>query len=757
MEIRSLRLLRMLAPVVPLLLASFPAYATVILQNDKWSVTLEPETLAIAVRPAKARAVEISSGVGVHTVDGLKVGSDSATWHWDDGSYTISARLKEDDLSFSVATKAPGSLAVLNQPSVAWGRGLIFPLAEGAYVPLGNKEWTAFLLERLAEFNTSQDISLPLWGLDQGGFTLSWILTNPFNNTARFARNGDGIALSLEHEFTLLDFKAPMTMLLHLGDSDPLAGAKRYRQWLVAEGKFQTLAEKLAATPEAAKLIGATHTYLWGSGIISVDDVKDWSKFVAILNGDSELAKDVRQRFEVDTVALLKGIKNKPYQYQQLVLIRAFNAAMNRLARESWQTNTPDMGLLTRRYSELRKEVATTFTAALRPDPAQWGGGISVATMKKLERAGLQRLWVGLGEGWEGGLWHPEAIQAGVDAGYLVAPYDSYQTALEKDDHPGWATAHLGETAYSDCAIGQKDSSLKAGFQQTGRYTQPDCIRPLMQKRIRSLLSAVPFNSWFLDAYATGMVFDSYPPAKSITQAQYATGNEENMRWVGEKLKLPIGSEGGNATTARGVLFAHGMQTPVIGWGDKDMQRKRSSPYFLGRWYPNEKPEIFFKATPLKEPYRTVYFDAKTRLPLYQAVFHGSVITTHHWLFDSLKLTNVRPQNDLVQLLYNVPPLYHLSADTLKDRLPAIKRQDSFFRPLHQRLATQSLTDFRWLTPDHLVQQTIFEDGTRMVVNFGQLPYQYDLMVLQSQSIAAYLPEEQEPVLYQVKDVGTIK
>jgi hypothetical protein len=65
-----------------------------------------------------------------------------------------------------------------------------------------------------------------------------------------------------------------------------------------------------------------------------------------------------------------------------------------------------------------------------------------------------------------------------------------------------------------------------------------------------------------------------------------------------------------------------------------------------------------------------------------------------------------------------VPPLYHLSAATLKQRLPVIARQDVFFRPLHERLATQAMTDFRWLTEDRQVQQTTFADGTRLVANF---------------------------------------
>jgi hypothetical protein len=114
------------------------------------------------------------------------------------------------------------------------------------------------------------------------------------------------------------------------------------------------------------------------------------------------------------------------------------------------------------------------------------------------------------------------------------------------------------------------------------------------------------------------------------------------------------------------------------------------------------------------------------------------VITTHHWLFDSLKLSNVRAENELTQLLYNVPPLYHLSAATLKQRLPLIQRQDAFFRPLHERLATQALTDFRWLTMDRQVQQTTFADGTRLVANFDPQAQEVAGRMYEAQSITAF-------------------
>lgn len=740
-----------MAALCALLLASLPAYCAVTLKNSAWSVTIAPETLGIVAQPTGKPAVDVSTGISPHSVDDLKAGSDQADWHWDSGAYTISARLNGVDLQLSIAAKQAGPLPLLHQPATAMGKGLIFPLAEGSYVPSGDTLWRDFLLDRRETFNTSQDISLPLWGLDHGNFSLSWIWTNPFNNTARFTRDGDGLALVLDHEFTTLDPGTPMTMILHLGDADPLAGAKRYRAWLIANGKYETLEHKIAADPEARKLIGAPEIYLWGGGLIATSDIKDWKSFLAILTGDSKLAADLRRNFDEEARATLKEAKGKPDRYQQQVLVRAFNDALDTLARTGWQTAAPDMQTLARQYGALRSQVAATFGSALRANPADWGGGVSIATMKKLQAADLKRLWIGLGEGWQGGLWHPEAIKTGVDAGYLVAPYDTYDTALKPGENPDWTEANLGEAAYRDCAITHKDGSLQTGFQKSGHYTRPDCVRPLMQARMRAILSAVPFNSWFLDVYATGMVFDSYPPGKPMSQAENAAGNIENMRWVGETLKLPLGSEDGNATTAQGILFAHGMQTPVIGWGDKDMQEDKSSPYYLGPWYPEDQPAKFFKEVPVKEPYRTVHFDPRTRLPLYQAVFHGSIVTTHHWLFDSLKLTNVRTQNELAQLLYNVPPLYNLSADTLKHRLPIIKRQDAFFRPLHKRLATQALVDFRWLTKDRLVQQTTFEDGTRLIANFGADAYRDRGVALPPRSIAAYPAGDKKPVIYKAE------
>jgi hypothetical protein len=726
-----------------LLLAWSTSATSAVLENPLWRIEIDPATLAISATPTGHETVQASSGVAARRVGALQQAAERLEWQWDEGTYALSAELQGADLSLSIKARAAADLTFLVQPGSAMGQGLSWPMAEGHYVPAGDRQWQTFLLEQGA-VNTTQDLSLPLWGVDHGGFSLHWLMTNPYNNRLTFSADGRTLALTARHEFTSLEPSAPLTFTLFLGDADPLAGAKRYRQWLIDNGRYEPLSGKLEKTPQAAKLLGASHVYLWGNDLLGPKDVRNWPALLAQLRSQTPLARELREGLDNEAMLILDSGGATLDRYRKTVLLRSLNAALNTMARKNWQARAaPDMQVLVGAYGELRTRLACNFTDALSSAPERWGSTLSLNTFEQLRKAGLSRLWLGLGEGWEGGLWHPETVRAGVAAGYLLAPYDSYETALASNENPDWTTAHLGDKAHAECAIVLKDGTLKSGFQQSGHYTDPGCMRSLLKARIRAVQARAGFNSWFLDAYATGMLYDSYRPGATLTQAQNAQDKIDASRWINESLHLPSGSEDGNATTAQGVLFTHGMQTPVIGWGDVDLSKKTDSDYFLGKWYPPEQPAVFFKPVPLKEPYRRIHFDPATRLPMYQTVFHGSVITTHHWLFDSLKLSNVRVPNELTQLLYNVPPLYHLSAATLSERLPLIARQDAFFRPMHERLATQAMTDFRWLSADRLIQQTTFADGTRLLANFAAQMREVNGLRLAGQSITALMMDGQ--------------
>ncbi len=223
--------------------------AEVLLENQLWRVQVDPATLAVRVEAAGAAPVQASAGVLRHKVSDMVRRGNRIDWQWDDGRWLLSVDLNQRDLTFSITANSPSQIEFIHQPASAMGQALIWPLAEGRYVPRGDRVWQKFLLAQGA-LDTTQDLSLPLWGMEYEKFSLHWLLTNPYNNQLRFKANGDALGLSARHRFTSLEPAKPLTFSLFLGTLDSLAGAKRYKQWLIDSDQFETLANKLIKTPK---------------------------------------------------------------------------------------------------------------------------------------------------------------------------------------------------------------------------------------------------------------------------------------------------------------------------------------------------------------------------------------------------------------------------------------------------------------------------------------------------------------------------
>lgn len=704
--------------------------------NDDWQVRIDPATLEISVTPRNQPALVVSDGFPARAVADLKQTPDAAQWRW--GTVRVTAALSGRDLNLSFTVEAPETLELLRQPATAMGRGLILPLAEGRYAPSDSPEWRADLLNAHNDINTTEDLTLPLWGMDHGAFTLHWLMINPFNNRLSFTEASGGLDMVLSHEFTRLAPDTPMTMTLHLGDT-LLSGAQRYKQHLIDSGQYQTLADKIRLTPGTEKLIGAPQIYLWGNGLIGVPDVRDWAVFMTTLRGSEPFATRLRGALDAEARDQLKAFPATPAPYERRVVVRHVNQAVLSLARGAWQQEEIDLGRLTGIYPELRQQFLATFKASLTPDPATWGEGLSKRAITALKEAGFDRLWIGLGDGFDGGLWHPEVVRAAADAGYLIAPYDDYMGVIAPGDRPDWATSQQGRKLYETCPIILANGKPRKGFMGTGFYANTLCVTDSLKGRVTALKAAAGYNSWFSDVSATGMVFDDYRTGHEMTQGQHAAANNAIQRWWSETTQVPLGSEVGNAVTSQGIAFAQGTETPVIGWGDPDLATDQSSPYYTGNWFPPEQPGKFFAPAKTKPKYRTLHFAPGAVVPLYQAVFHGAIITSHHWTYDNLKLSDVAQDRELTQLLHNVAPTYHLSAGSLSERIPIIQRQYGVFRKLHEALALQALTGFAYLSDDKLIQRTTFADGSQVTVNYDEKARDVDGVTLTAKSLRAVL------------------
>jgi hypothetical protein len=182
------------------------------------------------------------------------------------------------------------------------------------------------------------------------------------------------------------------------------------------------------------------------------------------------------------------------------------------------------------------------------------------------------------------------------------------------------------------------------------------------------------------------------------------------------------------------------------------MMKDKTSKYFLGRYWPPDEPAIFFKQVPLKDEYRRIYAVPRFRLPLYQTVFHDSVIATHQWGYGSLKFDDPAHARELLEMLYNVPPLYHMNLNEWDKRKDEIKRRYQFFSPLHREAGLLPMTDFRWLSDDRMIQQATFGEQFELTANFRDKTHLHGNVELPAHSVLLRRLKGVQALLYRAGD-----
>ncbi|MEC0117998.1 glycoside hydrolase [Paenibacillus apiarius] len=100
-------------------------------------------------------------------------------------------------------------------------------------------------------------------------------------------------------------------------------------------------------------------------------------------------------------------------------------------------------------------------------------------------------------------------------------------------------------------------------------------------------------------------------------------------------------------------------------------------------------------------------------------MYNDSVITTHHWEWGSLKIKNKAAERMLCELLYNVPPLYHLDKEEWESHKKMIADYLTVWSPFHAKAVTKEMTAFQTLSPDRLLQSAEYGPDLKVVVNFS--------------------------------------
>ncbi|MFA0012346.1 glycoside hydrolase [Vibrio lentus] len=720
--------------------------------NDNNIVSISTKTLAIDWNDLSVNSAALTVDRQPQKVTHLVTDSKTkASWTLVPSGIHVEAGLKQGDLlvQFTLPTNTE---VKRNHPiELAWfdlaekqTQTLFLPFSEGMRVPTNNKQWANYLVDNHSESNTTQDLKMPFWTVQQNDQFISYQMINPTNNQLLFSDASSDkktkIDMRASHQFTELNQSQPFTVRITIGDSW-LDGAKQYRDWRIDHGLSESLVEKQKRNSDVSKLIGASHVYLFGKDALSIQDVSDWWGLKAWYLEDSKLNISSEAKRELSTLS--KG-KDWFSQYHKQLLLDSISQSLQGLYPVATPTLADNTIKAQHTAAQHKKNWLIKHASSYLNAPDTWGQALSLGMVSNLNKAGLNKLWLGF-DNWMPTFYQPNAVELAKQSGYLVGTYDSYNTAIPASLNDNWLTAQLPKPIRETCAIELADGSLKKGFRGNGYYLNPNCHFEYVKQRALDIMRFGHFNSLFLDVDATAMAREDYRDNTSESDMLSAFNNR--MQWLSEQPDLVLGSEDGNSLTTKGIAFAHGLETVGFGWTDKDMKENRKSPYYLGRWYPDHKPDFFFKSAKVKEPYKSLLFSPQYRIPLYQAVFHDEVINTHHWHSDSLKFTNVKANRDLTTMLYNTPAMVHLTRDealsSSSPRLKALKHYQDGFEPIHEQLWDKALVDFIWLDNSGKVQQTVFDDGSKIIANFSDQAFHKNGIDVAATSIKAVLSNGQ--------------
>lgn len=598
---------------------------------------------------------------------------------------------------------------------------VILPIAGGVHCA-----WPeAPLVETLKRRSPWELKELPVLGLQYGERCLAVIVPWPhYVDVVVEDRIGIRFAFPRERNNT-----TPCELVIKWTDAQPLSIAKEFRKWrkgasnIGAIPRPRNLETKAKVHPMVERLYGAPHFYLWGPAGFSRHDVthRQWISFAkGILHAKPGTAvHQLVTRFsKAERNALLELAKAEwPANY----LTVAIAGAIDRSLQGPVLTGNPEADPILA-YQRNRQALFDALGSGLA-SPTRWGDGLSIPLLEAIKDAGLDRALLVLSDLY-GEAVRPEVVQRADELGFLIGPYDSYHSVHAPDALPDdtWETAQFDRTAFEIGRVVKEQGRKQGGFKGRGFHFSPQAAWPYVKERVSSIHQRNHYTGWFIDCDATGECFDDYHPQHPANRVKDVHFRRDRLKWLEQDRGMLVGSEGGSVLFADVIHFGHGPHTPYIGHLHPGF-RDRNSPHFLGRHWPPDSPEQSFKPVSLPDALKSPYFDPTVRIPLYQAALGDELLATHHWSFDSMKLSNVAGIRALLEILYAVSPMYHMNREMWPKRKDAILHHVSFWGPLHRAVAELEMTHFEWLSEDRLIQRTTFGSGAKEIkvtVNFGE-------------------------------------
>jgi hypothetical protein len=311
----------------------------------------------------------------------------------------------------------------------------------------------------------------------------------------------------------------------------------------------------------------------------------------------------------------------------------------------------------------------------------------------------------------------PDTIKAMNEIdGVLTSRYDIYQDAMNPEIfpklrgvHPDWTTE-----AWPHDLMLDENGDWRRGWRVRGKDGEMYPCGVLCDKqalkyarpRIREELKTHPYKCRFIDTTTASPWRECYRPDHPLTRSESRHWKMELLRLVSEEMELVTGSETGHEAAVPYVHYFEGM----LSLGPYRVPDAGRS--MMKIW--DEVPERVEK----------FQLGHKYRLPLWELVYHDCVVAQWYWGDYNNKLPSLWDKRDLFNILYGTPPMFMFNRDIWEKNKERFAQSYKDVCSVVRMTGYSEMIEHKFLTTDRDVQQTVFDNGVKVTVNFGNADYQ---------------------------------
>ncbi|MBD3176021.1 MAG: hypothetical protein GF320_12650, partial [Armatimonadia bacterium] len=334
--------------------------------------------------------------------------------------------------------------------------------------------------------------------------------------------------------------------------------------------------------------------------------------------------------------------------------------------------------------------------------PIVWGSsGADFA--EEAAASGMRRMLVA-------GSYDADQIRRITDLGYLCGEYDNY---VDADDAGPTVD---GELPVPDLIRRTPDGDLAKGWLTLDGSKQYYSLcshfaLPAARAEITEDLRQRPYNARFLDVHTAMSLVECYDEDHPLTRTQDRENKIALLQWIRNQ-GLVLGGEHGRAWSVPVLDYQEGMLScnPMFTWPAGHLVKV------------DDEDQI-------GERYLEWGLNPARRIPFWEMVFHGCVVSTWYWGDSVGYLEDVRPdltdRKIAMTAQYGSAPLMWATDLGLvfqgQGRARFLQAYNAIC-PLHEVIGWEEMVSHEYLSEDRMVQRTRFSGGTEVTANFGPDP-----------------------------------